>query len=116
MCICMQTNFHNVNANNTSSGLREKLYLPILAPKYGGKILHQCNGEGEESLLGGPYLPDGVHMSPYRKDGPCDTLERVGKGGYHRRWRAGVSYSTPSQMLASWYFPRFLFRGSLTLM
>ena len=38
-----QTSFCNVTSNNSSSGLREKLYLPnthLLAPKYGGKIWH----------------------------------------------------------------------------
>ena len=36
------TSFHNVNANDASAGLREKLYLLILVPNYGGKIWYHC--------------------------------------------------------------------------
>ena len=70
-----------------------------------------------EALLGGPYLPDDVYMPPCCGGGPSGTVMGVLNRGYHCRWRASVSYSTPSQMCGSWYLPRFLLRGgSLTLM
>ena len=42
----------------------------------------------------------------------------TGLGGWsYYMWRAGMYYSTSSQMWGSWYLPRFLFKGqSLTLM
>ena len=54
---CKQTSFCDISTNNASSGLRKKLYLLILVPKYDGKIWCQYGHGGEEALLGGPYLP-----------------------------------------------------------
>ena len=43
-------------------------------------------------------------------------MVRMWNGEFHCRLRAFVSCSTPHKMCGSWYLPRFLFRGLLTLM
>ena len=60
-----QTSFSNVNTNNASSGLRDKVILTNLAPKYDGENRYQNVGQGRrKEPLGGPYLPKKYCMSP----------------------------------------------------
>ena len=49
-------------------------------------------------------------VSPYVRGGPDWVVRMTGVGG-NCKWRAVMSYSTPSQMWGSWYFPRFLFNA-----
>ena len=72
--------------------------------------------EGMHPSMDHTYQGD-VHVLPLVGDGPCWTVIGMWKIGGVTRWRAGMSCSTSSQLCASWYLPRFLFRGgSLTLM
>ena len=58
--------------------------LTYLVPKYlfGEKIWYQCGCEGEGSPLGGPYLPDDVHMPPLYGE------------AHVRLWRGGTEGGT----------------------
>ena len=94
----------------------KKLYLSILMPKYGRKFGPNVDMGGGEATLGRPYLPNDYVCMPPLLGGAQVGLWWGGIGKYYCRQKASISCSTPSQMCGSWYMPRFLFRGVLTLM
>ena len=62
---CIQKNLYDVNAKNASSGLREKVILTNLVPKYGGKnLVAKCRMGRERRLLGRTLLTQRSYCVP----------------------------------------------------
>ena len=70
---CQQTSFHNVNTNNTSSGLWENGIPTNFGTNYHWKIWHKSGCWGGEAPLGGPYLPRSCACVPLL-GAPCGTV------------------------------------------
>ena len=94
----------------------KKIIFTVWCQNMLGRFGTNVDVGGEEEPTGGTYFQIMYVCSICCRGGPSRTWIGVWNRGYHCRQGAGVSYSTPSHMCGIWDLPRFLLRGSLTLM